>query len=87
MNYIKDKLGIFEIVAEEVFDDLMLDWNDYKRNNKNIKLAGGRYVATVYDYDTGELLVSKHYRSDYIRSRGTNNILNEARKIKESKAQ
>lgn len=81
MSYCRDELGIFEIVSETVFDDLLVDWVDYKINNKLIKSKGGMYSTAIYNNNTGELIIKRHYRNDYMRAHCMSKLMEEAESI------
>lgn len=82
MDFFRDDLGYsYQCVSEVDFGDMIVEWHNYRCNVPAIKNAGGMYVTAIFDSKTGNLLIKKHYRNDYMRSHCLPKLMDEAKKM------
>ena len=82
MDYFKDKLGYnYSCVSEVDFGDVIVEWWNYRCNMPVIKQLGGMYATVIYDSKTGEFLIKKHYRNDYMRAHCMPKLIEKAKKL------
>lgn len=80
MYLFKDDLGYsYQCVSEVDFGDVIVEWWNYSCNIPAIKRLGGMYATAIYDSKTGNFLIKKHYRNDYMRAHCMPKLIEEAK--------
>ena len=82
MDYFRDKFGYYYSCVSEVdFGDVIVEWWNYRCNMPKIKILGGMYATVIYDSKTGEFIIKKHYRNDYMRAHCMPKLIEEVKKL------